>query len=85
MTSFLVSLVFISSVSYGHSGRTNAEGCHNNRKIGEYHCHNKKTKKVVVSDSCCKICKKGKACGDSCVAIWKECNIDSGCACDKER
>ncbi|HEX5057626.1 MAG TPA: YHYH domain-containing protein [Gammaproteobacteria bacterium] len=21
-------------------GRTNAEGCHNNRKTGIYHCHN---------------------------------------------
>ncbi len=23
-----------------HSGRTNSEGCHNNRKTGGYHCHN---------------------------------------------
>lgn len=22
-----------------HSGRTNAEGCHTNKKTGEYHCH----------------------------------------------
>ena len=22
-----------------HSGRTNAEGCHNDRKLGTYHCH----------------------------------------------
>ena len=22
-----------------HSGGLNAEGCHNNRKTGEYHCH----------------------------------------------
>ncbi|MFC3194297.1 excalibur calcium-binding domain-containing protein [Marinicella sediminis] len=29
-----------------HGGRTNSDGCHNNRKTGEYHCHNsgKKTK-----------------------------------------
>jgi hypothetical protein len=23
-----------------HGGRTNAEGCHNDRKNGDYHCHN---------------------------------------------
>lgn len=23
----------------GHPGGLNAEGCHNNRKTGEYHCH----------------------------------------------
>jgi len=22
-----------------HSGRTNSDGCHNNRKNGTYHCH----------------------------------------------
>ena len=26
-----------------HSGGTNAEGCHTNRKTGEYHCHGGKT------------------------------------------
>ena len=29
---------FIASVS-AHPGRTNSEGCHNNRKTGDYHCH----------------------------------------------
>jgi hypothetical protein len=36
-------LVFICAVScdaYAHSGRTNAQGCHNDRKNGGYHCHN---------------------------------------------
>ena len=27
-----------------HGGGLNAEGCHNNRKIGDYHCHRKKQK-----------------------------------------
>ncbi len=27
------------SVSYAHSGRTNSEGCHHDRKNGGYHCH----------------------------------------------
>jgi hypothetical protein len=25
--------------SHAHPGGLNAEGCHNNRKTGEYHCH----------------------------------------------
>lgn len=27
-------------LSFAHPGRTNAQGCHNNRKTGDYHCHN---------------------------------------------
>lgn len=43
---FLILLVFVLVVpvfASAHSGRTNAEGCHNNRKTGDYHCHGKKT------------------------------------------
>ena len=28
-----------------HSGGTNAEGCHNNRKTGDYHCHRRPASK----------------------------------------
>ena len=31
---------------------------------------------------CCKVCTKGKACGDSCIARWKACHKGKGCACD---
>ncbi len=31
--------LFILQVVEAHSGRTNSEGCHNNRKTGDYHCH----------------------------------------------
>ena len=34
------------------------------------------------SARCCKVCKKGKACGDSCIARNKECHKGKGCACD---
>lgn len=27
------------SSAYAHGGGLNAEGCHNNRKTGDYHCH----------------------------------------------
>ena len=32
-------LLAIATVAYSHGGRLNSEGCHNNRKTGEYHCH----------------------------------------------
>ena len=31
---------------------------------------------------CCKICTRGKACGDTCIAAWKDCKVGPGCACD---
>jgi hypothetical protein len=31
--------MFASSMSQAHPGGLNAEGCHNNRKTGDYHCH----------------------------------------------
>jgi hypothetical protein len=27
------------STAHAHGGGLNAEGCHNNRKTGDYHCH----------------------------------------------
>jgi hypothetical protein len=31
---------------------------------------------------CCKICKKGKACGNSCISRSYTCRKPPGCACD---
>lgn len=31
--------VLLPTVAWGHGGRTNAQGCHNDRKNGGYHCH----------------------------------------------
>jgi hypothetical protein len=36
----------------------------------------------VHSQQCCKICRKGKACGDTCISVDKECHVGPGCACD---
>lgn len=33
-------LVLSGELAHAHSGRTNSSGCHNNRRTGEYHCHN---------------------------------------------
>lgn len=35
----------------------------------------------VFSKSCCKICTKGKPCGDSCISVSKTCHKGVGCAC----
>ena len=37
---------------------------------------------ATVSAHCCKICKKGKACGNTCIAREKICHRPPGCACD---
>lgn len=34
-----LSLAVLCSTVHAHGGRLNAEGCHNNRKTGDYHCH----------------------------------------------
>lgn len=31
---------------------------------------------------CCRVCSRGKACGNSCIAAWKTCHRGVGCACD---
>lgn len=36
---FLCSLCFVASAE-AHPGRTDASGCHNDRRNGGYHCHN---------------------------------------------
>ena len=32
--------------------------------------------------TCCKMCTRGKACGNSCIARNKTCRQPPGCACD---
>lgn len=33
---------------------------------------------------CCKICRKGKPCGDSCISRSRVCRKNGGCACGQE-
>lgn len=37
---------------------------------------------TAYAQACCKICKAGKACGDSCISRDKNCHQPPGCACD---
>ena len=41
LTKFIAAILVAvpSAVVQGHGGGLNAEGCHTNRKTGEYHCH----------------------------------------------
>ena len=48
MKRLLVWLVIflIPSTCFAHRGGTNKDGCHNNRKTGDYHCHGKKQSSI---------------------------------------
>jgi predicted lipoprotein len=36
----------------------------------------------LLATVCCKTCRKGKACGNSCISRTKACHQPPGCACD---
>lgn len=38
---------------------------------------------IILAQACCKMCSKGKACGDTCISRDKNCHVGSGCACDR--
>ena len=50
VTLLAVLLAALSLFAEAHPGGKNAEGCHNNRKTGDYHCHGK-TRKFVPLDA----------------------------------
>jgi hypothetical protein len=35
----ILAWLLVLPAAHAHSGGTNADGCHNNRRTGEYHCH----------------------------------------------
>jgi len=39
IAALMVLPVPVGSIAIAHGGGLNAEGCHTNRKTGEYHCH----------------------------------------------
>lgn len=36
----------------------------------------------AASQSCCKICSRGQACGNSCISAKATCHKPKGCACN---
>ncbi len=80
MKKILLILATGCSLLYSHSGRTDASGCHNNRKNGTYHCHGTKeysavkpTKKNISIDTV--ITKAEYKCGEK----WK-CSQMNACS-----
>lgn len=47
----VISALALPSVSMAHSGGLNADGCHNNRKTGDYHCHRSPTPQANLYSS----------------------------------
>ena len=35
-----------------------------------------------IAQACCKVCRAGKACGDTCISRSNTCHVGRGCACD---
>ncbi|MEG3156297.1 excalibur calcium-binding domain-containing protein [Lysobacter zhanggongensis] len=35
----VLAFIAVPALAFGHPGGLNSEGCHNNRKTGDYHCH----------------------------------------------
>lgn len=48
-------LMFVPTEALGHGGGLNKDGCHNNRKTGDYHCH----RSPAVSGPAVKLSKNG--------------------------
>ena len=42
--SLLIIGLFVGVLAFAHPGKTDANGCHTDKKTGNYHCHNKGTK-----------------------------------------
>lgn len=38
--------------------------------------------KPELLQRCCKVCTKGKACGDTCIPKDRTCHVGPGCACN---
>ena len=50
---FLITLLAVATLgesAWAHSGGLNSEGCHNDRKKGEYHCHRAPAPKQPLFD-----------------------------------
>ena len=47
MRHVLSGLLLLPMLAWAHGGGLNAEGCHNNHKTGDYHCHRTPPSKPV--------------------------------------
>jgi hypothetical protein len=81
LTLFLLTSIIAQTV-FAHGGRTNADGCHNNRKTGEYHCHgagavpkSKTTPSVAAGCERQPYCYELTSCADA-MYYFKNCGLD---------
>lgn len=44
-----LALVIVCGFAAAHSGGTDAQGCHTNRKTGDYHCHGSKASSAATA------------------------------------
>ena len=66
MKKLLFIIIAVALEANAHGGRTNSQGCHNNRKTGDYHCHNSgysKPSKNRLSGSYFSNCTEAKSAG----------------------
>jgi hypothetical protein len=49
MRAIVVIFVFLPALGFAHGGGLDAQGCHNNRKTGDYHCHRSATPAATFS------------------------------------
>ena len=62
--------------------KSNKSGMWSGEFINPWDWRKRKRLKNEGAKSCCKICKKGKACGNSCIAVSYTCREGLGCACN---
>lgn len=48
------------------------------------HVDASRAQSCTPADQCCRICSKGKACGDSCIRQSYTCHKGRGCACNAD-
>ena len=49
---------------------------------GDQSLRNRLSPTKLWNAACCKVCRKGKACGNSCIKKSYNCSKGNGCACD---
>ncbi|MCK9578009.1 excalibur calcium-binding domain-containing protein [bacterium] len=63
-------VAFLPFFAFAHSGKTDANGCHNNSETGDYHCHTKSNKQAKV---------EARKDGRSAANNFGQCEIKSTC------
>ena len=76
----------LSAPANAHGGGLDSEGCHTERATGERHCHGggDADDDDAADEGCCRVCVRGKACGDACISRDYQCHQPPGCACDSD-